>query len=410
MSLMGLLLNTIFLCASFAEAARYANIFLSGASGNVNFDNISFVGVSLFSTFGNVTAVQGSPIYQFTQGQAGLMDACQSLPAVSSSRPWIAIVTRGNCMFITKAFFAAAAGASGVIIVDNTANSLPVLMYGTVSSPSIAFSIPSVSLTSGAATQLLTFLNQHGNVTLSIAVGAYTDADNLNQSSDMSFTFVNNLFVGVVVIVCISLCVMLAFYFRTRRLAAMMRFPQENQPTPEHLQHAREMLLRLPTRSYISLQLPNAEACSDDTPACAVCLEDFKDGDLLRILPCKHELHQACVDPWLAEHSTCPLCKRDICAADADVTSVFINAPDSSDAAEAGRIHPSTASAFMANANTHTQHVANPVLSASASLIVVQEVDGEDSDGDHPGERLTVAPLGAGRQTGLLTSDDATVC
>lgn len=36
-------------------------------------------------------------------------------------------------------------------------------------------------------------------------------------------------------------------------------------------------------------------------------------GDLLRVLPCKHEMHQVCVDPWLAEHSTCPLCKHDIC-------------------------------------------------------------------------------------------------
>nr|CAG8475922.1 6290_t:CDS:2 [Entrophospora candida] len=49
---------------------------------------------------------------------------------------------------------------------------------------------------------------------------------------------------------------------------------------------------------------------------CAICLEDFDDGDELRFLPCKHEYHAECIDPWLIEKSSlCPLCKFD-CAPD----------------------------------------------------------------------------------------------
>ncbi|XP_054467078.1 RING finger protein 215 [Anoplopoma fimbria] len=45
---------------------------------------------------------------------------------------------------------------------------------------------------------------------------------------------------------------------------------------------------------------------------CAVCLEPFNNNQCLRVLPCLHEYHRDCVDPWLLLHHTCPLCKRSI--------------------------------------------------------------------------------------------------
>ncbi|CAM6039350.1 unnamed protein product, partial [Sphagnum compactum] len=44
---------------------------------------------------------------------------------------------------------------------------------------------------------------------------------------------------------------------------------------------------------------------------CAVCLCQFEDNDILRLLPkCQHAFHVDCVDLWLASHSTCPLCRH----------------------------------------------------------------------------------------------------
>lgn len=49
-----------------------------------------------------------------------------------------------------------------------------------------------------------------------------------------------------------------------------------------------------------------------DGDCCAVCIEPYKPSEVVRILPCRHEFHKSCVDPWLLEHRTCPMCKMDI--------------------------------------------------------------------------------------------------
>ncbi|KAJ2650818.1 hypothetical protein IWW40_002080 [Coemansia sp. RSA 1250] len=45
---------------------------------------------------------------------------------------------------------------------------------------------------------------------------------------------------------------------------------------------------------------------------CAICLCDYEEGDVLRLLACQHHMHQACVDEWLHINQTCPLCKQSI--------------------------------------------------------------------------------------------------
>ncbi|KAL2340883.1 hypothetical protein Fmac_008823 [Flemingia macrophylla] len=43
---------------------------------------------------------------------------------------------------------------------------------------------------------------------------------------------------------------------------------------------------------------------------CAVCLENFKVGDVCRLLPnCSHSFHMHCIDTWILQAPICPICR-----------------------------------------------------------------------------------------------------
>nr|XP_057932466.1 uncharacterized protein si:ch211-59o9.10 [Doryrhamphus excisus] len=50
---------------------------------------------------------------------------------------------------------------------------------------------------------------------------------------------------------------------------------------------------------------------------CQICFCDYEQGDKLRMLPCFHDYHVPCIDRWLKDNTTCPICRVNLADGDA---------------------------------------------------------------------------------------------
>lgn len=53
----------------------------------------------------------------------------------------------------------------------------------------------------------------------------------------------------------------------------------------------------------------------DKHESCVICMSEYKEGDLLKILSCSHAYHCGCIDTWLHTQTgkkTCPFCKQPV--------------------------------------------------------------------------------------------------
>ncbi|XP_055511813.1 RING finger protein 215 isoform X1 [Leucoraja erinacea] len=75
-------------------------------------------------------------------------------------------------------------------------------------------------------------------------------------------------------------------------------------------QQVLKQLSAMKTRKYFPNKRHKTQL--QEHESCAVCLEEFHKNQCLRVLPCLHEFHRDCVDPWLLLQQTCPLCKRNV--------------------------------------------------------------------------------------------------
>lgn len=208
--------------------------------------------------------------------------------------PWIALIKRGNCNFEEKVRHAYNHGAGAVIIYNDKDD--PRLDKMKINDKER--NITAVFTTKAKGHELVDIMERMGyKVTMAIIEGNrhFKSMANINRTSVL---FVS---ISFIVLMIISL-VWLVFYYVQR-----FRYLQTKDKQSRRLCNvAKRIIAKIPTKSIKS------DDKEIDNDCCAICIEPYKVTDLIRVLPCKHEFHKACIDPWLLEHRTCPMCKMDI--------------------------------------------------------------------------------------------------
>ncbi|MGH0116664.1 UNVERIFIED_CONTAM: hypothetical protein FKN15_012259 [Acipenser sinensis] len=209
-----------------------------------------------------------------------------------NTKHWVALLHRGNCTFKEKILRAAAFNASAVIIYNNMSKEETITMAHTGTGDIVV-----VMITESKGKELLSYIENHLTVMVSIMVGTHSMMKNINRGS---LVFVS---ISFIVLMIIS-SAWLIFYFIQK-----IRYSNARNRSQRRLgDAAKKAISKLSTRTVKK----GDKETDPDFNHCAVCIEGYKLNDVVRILPCKHVFHKMCVDPWLNEHCTCPMCKLNI--------------------------------------------------------------------------------------------------
>ncbi|OAY76003.1 RING-H2 finger protein ATL52 [Ananas comosus] len=114
---------------------------------------------------------------------------------------------------------------------------------------------------------------------------------------------------------------------------------------------------------------------------CSVCLGEFRDGELVRLLPkCAHPFHLSCIDTWLRAHVSCPLCR-----------SLVVDPSTAADPPIASIPTPIAAAAAAAESDP-TQSDPDDEEASQEEEVVVEEIENRativDPESDSPNSPL----------------------
>lgn len=250
---------------------------------------------------GKIASVQGKLVHITNADDVNDDYACSTnilgthgAPTPAAGVEWIALVRRGRCTFEEKVKNVHDKGAYGVIIF----NDKPVMNLEKMQIKGKNRNITAVITYQEIGSDMALRLDEGHEVYCIIKEGR-SGMRPINSLNRTSVLFVS---ISFIVLMVISL-VWLIFYYIQR-----FRYLQtKDQQSRQLCSVTKKAIMKIPTKTGKS-----SDDKDMDSDCCAICIEAYKSSDCIRVLPCKHEFHKNCIDPWLIEHRTCPMCKLDV--------------------------------------------------------------------------------------------------
>ncbi|XP_019879219.1 E3 ubiquitin-protein ligase RNF13 [Aethina tumida] len=233
---------------------------------------------------------------------------------------WVVLVPRYNnkinCSFEEKVRYAQRANYDAVIV--HNINSSQLVPMSAKNSTGIV--IPSVFVSASSGMALKSYTHPPYFIVI---------------TGEAPFNIQTHLLIPFAIVVGICFIVMIIFM--------IVKFVKDRRRQRRHRLPA-STLKKIPTCKYQR---------GDPYEMCVICLDEYIEGEKLRVLPCNHVYHMKCIDPWLTKNRrVCPICKRKVFAhdesqhdsdsdSDADDTTPLIN-PNSNRGTQGGTFDEQT--------------------------------------------------------------------
>ncbi|XP_052785089.1 E3 ubiquitin-protein ligase RNF13-like isoform X1 [Mya arenaria] len=238
----------------------------------------------MMSMFGPSISSKGVRGYVYV---ASPLDGCSAVqPPPIKNLSWIALIARDNCSFVEKVRKAQNANYSAAIVYNSYSDDDVLSMAGDGSD----IIIPSVFVgwTDGELLRTQYCFNclnlEHKSGTYNLFIDNH-EPQYYNPYVLWPFAaVVGTCFILMIIFMVIKWC-------RDINRRRKSRLPKKQ-------------LKKIPTKKFKK---------GDEYDCCAICLDDYEEGDKLRLLPCSHAYHTKCIDPWLTKNKrSCPICKRKV--------------------------------------------------------------------------------------------------
>lgn len=243
----------------------------------------------LFGRNSDVTMVYGNVALP-----VGDLDGCGSGPVYShnNSTPWIALVKRGNCTFSEKIIAAKRQGAVAVVVfnMDGTDNGTNQMSHPEVED------IVAIMIGNIQGMDIVKLLRNETVVVMTIKPGKPH-----GPWIDTYWLYLLSIAFFIVTAASVT-------YFIFLSASRLYRLNRHRRNEQRLKSEAKRAIRRLQVRT---LQRDDEETNSE-SHMCAVCIESYNLGDVVTVLTCDHIFHKTCIEPWLLDKRTCPMCKCDI--------------------------------------------------------------------------------------------------